>query len=200
MPLLALEPFVHPEELLLSPSEDRIAPEQWWVLHTRPRAEKALARRLLERNTPFFLPLYHRTWRNQGRQFSSHLPLFPGYLFLRGTHDDRRASLETNMVAYVLPVADQARLADDLRRVFRLITTGVALTPEDRLAPGDLVRIARGPLAGLEGKVLRRQNQIKFIVEVVMLGRAVSAELENWMLEPSDEAPEIAPRRRLVTS
>ena len=51
---------------------------------------------------PFFLPLHERHWRNRGRQFRSYLPLFPGYVFLRGTADERLKALETNLVANVL--------------------------------------------------------------------------------------------------
>src|SRR5688572_17709596 len=44
MPLLALEPSIYPESLLAEPIAPATTQERWWVLHTRPRAEKALAR------------------------------------------------------------------------------------------------------------------------------------------------------------
>jgi transcriptional antiterminator RfaH len=182
MPLLSLEPFIHPERVLDHPAD--AAPGRWWVLHTRPRAEKTLARRLLDRDVPFFLPLYQRQWRNRGRQFRSYLPLFPGYVFLHGDDRQRLAALETNLVAQVLPAEDQSRLRADLRRVHQLITTGAPVTPEDRLEPGDPVAIVKGPFAGLEGTVLRRGKQLRFVVEVHLLRRAVSVEVESWMVEP----------------
>jgi transcriptional antiterminator RfaH len=182
MPLLALEPFVFPDDLLLKPADGGDA--RWWALHTRPRAEKTLARKLLDRTAPFFLPLYQREWRNRGRLFRSHLPLFPGYLFLYGDRDIRLSALETNLVVNVLPVEDQAQLHADLARVYHLITTGAALAPEDRMQPGARVRITNGALAGLEGKVIRRGKHLKFFVEVHFLQRAVSAEIESWMIEP----------------
>jgi len=184
MPLLTLEPFIHPDDLLSPSAEAAPTDSCWWVLHTRPRAEKSLARRFHERGVPFFLPLYRRVWRNQGRAFRSFLPLFPGYVFLRGDHHQRLAALETNLVALVLPVTDQPRLHADLERIHRLITTDTPIAPEDRLEPGDPVQIVKGPLTGLEGKVLRRGKQLRFIVEVQLLRRAVSAEVESWMLQP----------------
>jgi transcriptional antiterminator RfaH len=186
MPLLAPEPYVHPEHLLDAPAGADVG--AWWVLHTRPRAEKTLARRFLDRGVPFFLPVYKREWRNQGRLFRSYLPLFPGYVFLHGGHDCRTAALETNLVARVLPVADQRQLHADLTRVYRLITTGAPVTPEDRLEPGDPVAIVHGPLAGLDGKVIRRGKHLKFFVEVQLLRRAVSAEVEGWMIRPRQAA------------
>jgi transcriptional antiterminator RfaH len=183
MPLLSLEPFIHPAGLLGQPDVAPADPGRWWVLHTRPRAEKALARRFYERDMPFFLPIYRREWRNQGRLFRSFPPLFPGYVFLHGDHQQRLAALETNLVAHVLPVQDQGQLHADLERVYRLITTGAPIAPEDRLEPGDPVRIVKGPLAGLEGKVLRRGKHLKFVVEVQLLRRAVSVEVESWMVQ-----------------
>lgn len=188
MPLLALEPYMHPDNLFADATE-AAGLDRWWVLHTRPRTEKALARRFLNRGASFFLPLYIRRWSSRGRALCSHLPLFPGYVFLHGDGDARLAALETNLVARVLPADDQSRLHCDLRRVYDLITTGAPLTPEDRLEPGDPVRIVRGPLAGMQGKIVRRGTNLRFVVEVDFLRRAVSAQIESWMLEPAGPEP-----------
>jgi transcriptional antiterminator RfaH len=184
MPLLPLEPFLYPEDLLSPPATAEADPSRWWVLHTRPRTEKCLARRFLSRTLPFFLPLYKRQWRSRGRLLCSHVPLFPGYLFLRGDYQVRLAALETNLIVRCLPVEDQEQLQADLARVYHLMATGEALTPEDRLRPGAPVEIVHGPLAGLEGKVIRRGKQLKLFVEVQMLQRGVSVEIEGWMIQP----------------
>src|SRR5262249_50586851 len=155
MPLLDLEPFVFPETLLQGPI-DLAGRRHWWVLHTRPRAEKSLTRRLLGRSVSFFLPLYHKQCRMGGRLRSSSLPVFPGYVFLYGDPQDRRYALETNLVVRPLEVNDQQELHDDLRRVHQLVLSGSPLAPEERLEPGSPVEIISGPLAGMEGKILRR--------------------------------------------
>ncbi len=185
MPLLPPEPYVSPTTLFAGGPSEAAGPGRWWVLHTRPRAEKGLARRCLGRGLAYFLPQHKHQWRSRGRLFSSHLPLFPGYLFLYGDEHGRLAALETNLVARCLAVEDQARLHADLARVHRLIVADAPLTPEERLEPGDLVDIVAGPLAGLQGKVLRRGKQLKLLVEVQFLQRGVSAEIESWMLQPA---------------
>ena len=156
MPLLALEPFIFPDDLLESPSPPEETPSRWWVLHTRPRAEKSLARRLFRLNTPFFLPLFHRRWRSTGRQRDSYSPLFPGYLFFQGSGARLVDVIQTNLVARPLEVKDQVQLHQDLCRVYQLMSAGVPLAPEDRLLPGMWVEITSGPLAGLTGRFLRR--------------------------------------------
>jgi transcription antitermination factor NusG len=184
MPLLPLEPFLFPEDVLTQPPPAEEEDGQWWVLHTRPRAEKTLARRLLEGRQPFFLPLYQRKWHNNGRSFQSWLPLFPGYVFLHGSGQARLKALQTNLLANVLPVLDQEQLQADLRRVHALIVSGLPLLPEERLEPGTAVEIVRGPLAGLEGKVLRQGKNWKFFVEVKLLQRGVSVEIDAAMIRP----------------
>lgn len=182
MPLLAPEPYLAPEDLFRDPSALAVDDAGWWVLHTRPRAEKSLARRLLAREVSFFLPLYQHQWRNRGRLFRAQMPLFPSYLFLRGDADARRCALETNLVVRTLEVADTTQLRHDLLRVHRMMQAGMLLAPEEQLQPGAAVEIVGGPLAGLEGRILRRGKELRFFVEVQMLQRGVSVEIEGWMI------------------
>jgi transcription antitermination factor NusG len=184
MPVLPLEPFVFPEDLFQCTPGIEEASARWWVLQTRPRLEKSLARRLLSKHASFFLPLHAHRWRTQGRWLCSHNPLFPGYLFLHGDSEARLLAMQTNLVALCLPVVDQEQLWDDLSRVHRLITSGAPLTPEDRLQVGDPVEIIGGPLAGLEGKILRHGSKLRFCVEVQLLQRGVSVDIDRSMLRP----------------
>jgi transcriptional antiterminator RfaH len=118
--------------------------------------------------------------------------LFPSYVFLQGDNQEVLKTLETNLVARVLQVEDQQQLHTDLVRVHRLVATGAPLSPEERLQPGSLVEITQGPLAGLEGKILRRGKRLKFIVEVQLLQRGVSVEIESWMIQAQSGAGRMA--------
>jgi transcription antitermination factor NusG len=184
MPVLPLEPYVYPEELLEPGAAFSLHQGNWWVIHTKPRAEKALARRLHRRDISFFLPMFQRSKRSNGRVLTTHLPLFPGYLFLRGNGDSRLTALETNLVVRCLPVADGERLRSDLTHVLQMMRCEAPLHPENRMLPGSVVEIIDGPLAGLTGKVLRIGKHLRFFVEVHMLQRGVSVQLERWMFRP----------------
>jgi hypothetical protein len=187
MPLLPMETYVLPDDLLndLPPREQEAA--DWWVLHTKPRAEKSLARHFTARDLPFFLPLYQHQWRTRGRLFRAHLPLFPSYIFLCGDASTRLAALETNQIVRAIPVSDVIQLRKDLCRIYRLMQGGMVLAPEDQLLPGTPVEIVAGPLAGLEGKIIQRGNQMRFFVEIHMLQRGVSVEIEGWMIRLRNE-------------
>lgn len=182
MPLVPLEPCLYPESLFDLPAPPSEA--RWWLLHAKPRTEKALARQLFGRSVGFFLPLHERRHASGGRVRSSYLPLFPGYLFLFSDHEGRRAAVETNLVAHAMPVADQTRLHVELAHVRQLLDAAQELTPEERLAPGTPVRVIAGPLTGLTGVVVRRGRRLRFVVAVHLLGQGVSAEIDDWMIEP----------------
>lgn len=184
MPLLPSEPALYPEALLETSDEGFQIPARWWVLHTRPRAEKNLARRLYASKIPFFLPLFQRIWRVGRRTLTSHLPLFPGYVFFCGDDDARLAVLKTNLIAQCLYVDCQEELHSDLARVHRMIASGAALSPEDRMTVGTPVEIKHGPLAGIEGIIVQRRSRLKFLVAVQFLQRGASVEIEAWMVEP----------------
>lgn len=184
MPILPAEPCLYPERLLQEPDVNPPEGERWWVLHTRPRAEKSLARTASQEEIPFFLPLHTRRWRTNGRLFKSTIPLFPGYLFIRADDGARVKLQSTGWVANVLFVPEQLRLQADLARVHRLITTGLPLTPESRLVPGTRVTITAGPMRGLEGTILRQGTQFRLLLEVQFMRQGVSVEVENWMVTP----------------
>ena len=191
MPLLAAEPSFFPDTLFSSDVPEAVP--DWLVVYTRARAEKALARSLLARGVGYFLPLHERRWLSpSGRTRCSYLPLFPGYLFLHGATESRWHALQTRMVSRCLTVTDHVALHRDLVRVYRLICSGAPLLPEERLEPGSLVEIVYGSLAGLQGKVIRRGKQLRLIVEVELLQRGVSVEIDSHMVQPVGKPPDPA--------
>ena len=157
MPILASEPMLFPADLF-ELVESGLASEPatqprgvWRVAHTRPRQEKALARHLLTAGVSYFLPQHQRPARRQKRPQRSWQPVFPGYLFFLGDESARMDALQSNRIASILAVPNQAEFFDDLRRVHLLVDSQLPLYEEERLRPGMAVRITGGPLMGLTG-------------------------------------------------
>lgn len=185
MPLLPLQDIVHPADLFAAPPDPDAA---WWVLHTKPRAEKALGDRLLRAAVPFFLPQYAKVLSGGGRRRTSYLPLFPGYVFLRGSPDDRGKALATGFVANSLPVPDQDTLQGQLAQVYRVMTQDIAAcSPEVDPRVGTVVEITEGPFAGMTGRVTQVEGGYRFVVEVEFIGRGVGVTLGPWMFRRVDE-------------
>src|SRR5438132_12662345 len=119
--------MLFPEDLFCGFQTSAPPSFRWVVLYTRARAEKALARSLYHRQHAYFLPMYEKRVQVAGRVRRAYLPIFPGYVFLYGCAQERIAALETNCVSRSIAVDAQNQLQDDLERVFRLMTSGLAL-------------------------------------------------------------------------
>ncbi len=151
---------------------------RWWVLHTKPRQERALAKTLASVGVRHFLPLIRR-YRTYGRRrVGSTIPLFPGYVFLCGDEADRLAALRTNRVARVLEVPDQDGLRRDLSHVGRIVDGDCPVELYPGLQEGCRCQVISGSLAGLEGIVLRRRRPWRVYVAVTFLGRSAELEIE----------------------
>jgi transcription antitermination factor NusG len=178
MPLLKRETEIYPQSLFELPASDL----PWWVAHVRSRQEKSLARFIAPLEVPFYLPQGQKERRRKGRRIVSHLPLFPGYLFFRGSASQRIAVLRSNVVVRLLEVPDQDLLTRELRELRALQEAGATLTPYVPIAPGSAVRVVEGPFSGYTGKVVRERSGLRLIVSVSMLRQAVAVEFAREIL------------------
>ncbi|MDA0834768.1 MAG: antitermination protein NusG [Planctomycetota bacterium] len=184
MPILAREPELYPDDLLDRPEVGTEASHRWWVVHTKPRQEKALARYLTELHIGHYVPQMEQKTRSpKGRTRVSFVPMFTSYGFVYCTADERMKALDTYATANLLEVKDNEQLTFDLRQIRRLSLTGQILTPENRLEPGMPVRITSGPFTGFEGRILKRRTGDHLLVMVNYLQRGISVELGDYHLE-----------------
>jgi transcription antitermination factor NusG len=180
VPILDREPSVWPEDLFEVRMQTR-DPDPWFVWHVRPRTEKTVARRLRSRGVAYFLPQNERRKRYGQRLVCSHLPLFPGYIFVVGNDSDPGGTIKE--IVRCLSVNDQSLIERDLREIDRLLRSGQPVTREERLPPGALARIVSGPLAGLSGQVLKNRNGLKLVLQVHFLQQGASVEVDSAAIE-----------------
>lgn len=184
MPILPSEPDLHPADLLQgvgTAADDR----QWWAMYTMARREKELMRRLRALDIAYYAPLVPtRTRSPNGRVRQSYVPLFASYVFVYAHQLQRQQALSTNCISRTLEVPDGARLVHDLLQVQRLIELNAPLTIEARIEPGRRVRVRSGPMAGLEGVVVKRRNKDWLVVAVEFLQQGASVMLEDFQVEP----------------
>ena len=159
----------------------------WWVAHTKSRNEKALAKDLIQKDISYFLPMSWKVRRQGGRTIRSLLPLFSGYLFFCGKESQRIEVLRTNRVANLLAVKDQQRLLDELSQIEQALRTGATLTPHRYLKAGQYCRVIGGPLADLQGIVVKTRGAARLLLQIDMLGQATSVEIDTDMIEIIDE-------------
>jgi transcription antitermination factor NusG len=179
MPILHKESDIFPANLFELPTAE--AP--WQIAHLRSRQEKAVARLLLDAGMPFYLPQVRQTKKTSGRTFVSHLPLLPGYIFLRRVDRLRETLWRTNAVVSMIEVPDQEELTGELLQLRRLQVEGAVLTPRVEFAPGDAVRITEGSFSGYSGVVVEERGSLRLIVSVSILKKSVAVEFPREVLE-----------------
>ncbi|HET8797642.1 MAG TPA: transcription termination/antitermination NusG family protein [Thermoanaerobaculia bacterium] len=190
MPILRKETDIYPEELFDLSTAD----SPWVIAHLRSRQEKAVARLLLDGGMPFYLPQVEQTTRRSGRTFVSHLPLFPGYIFLRRVDGLRETLWRTSAVANMIEVPDQAQLTAELVQIRRLQASGAVLTPRTDVVPGDAVRIRDGAFAGYTGIVMEERGSLRLIVSVSILKKSIAVEFPRDLV--AQLKPGEGPRER----
>lgn len=158
----------------------------WFVLHTKSRQEKALVRDLSVRGVGYFLPLVHRARFHGNRRANVQEPLFPGYVFVRGSLEEAYTADRTGRVSNIIKVADQERMNWQLINLALALHHRVPLDPYPYLKSGIRVEVKAGAFRGLQGFIERRMGFERLILQIDMLGQAVSLELHGAMVEPID--------------
>lgn len=166
----------------LSPGVGTLPPTQleahWYAAYVVARHEKVVASQLTRRSVEAFLPLYHavRHWKN--RRAHVEFPLFPSYLFVRISAAERLRALEVPGVVHIVSFQGApVRVPDEEIEKLRMALQLRKSEPHPYLAPGGRIRIKHGPLQGLEGVVMRQNNQTRIIVSVDFIQRSTSVEL-----------------------
>lgn len=157
----------------------------WYAVYTRHQHERSVARSLAQKEFEVFLPLYHviRRWKDRTRDIS--LPLFPCYVILRGNIARRLDLLSTPGVNYVLSAGGHpAQIAEnEIRAIRRVVDTTLAVEPCPFLRCGDMVRVISGPLAGIEGVLVRKKTALRLVLSVSLLERSVAVEVDSLAVE-----------------
>ena len=156
----------------------------WYAAYTLPRHEKVVAEQLEVRQVETYLPLYLSARRWAERRALVQLALFPGYVFVRITEGERIRVLDHPGVLRLVTFNGRpAPLPDgEIERLRAALELGKA-EPFPFLMPGKRVRVRSGPLAGLEGTILRRKGRMRLVVSVEAIQRSIIVDLDATDLE-----------------
>lgn len=167
----------------LEPGAATAVEKRWWVLHTKPKAEKSVAAMLEKKRIQHFLPLVTVRHTYSNWQATFHKPLFPGYVFLMGNEDARVSALETNKLVSVLNVTDQELFAQEIGDIQRAVASGQRMNIFPALRAGARFRVTSGPLRDIEGVIERVGSQARIYAAVTVLGQSVTLEIDPALLE-----------------
>ncbi len=159
---------------------------QWLAAYTRPRHESQVAEQLGVKGVESLLPTYERFTRWSDRVRRSKEPLFPGYVFVHVSNDERVPVLQTTSVVNIVSVAGRpAPLRED--EIERLRTCGVhagLVEPHPFLRIGHRVRVKHGPFAGWEGVLVEKQNGSRLVIAIEQIMKSVAINIHGADVEP----------------
>lgn len=170
----------------------------WWAVYTRHQHEKMAAEMMMTKGLEVFLPLYAsvRRWKDRRKLLS--LPLFPGYVFVRGTPAGRLQVLTTPGVHMILSQGDQAASIpeDQIQAIRRTVEGNYRVEPHPFLKCGQRVRVKCGSLSGIEGILVRKKSVFRLILSVQMLAQSVAVEIDAADVEPVGAVATALPAER----
>ena len=158
---------------------------QWYALCTRHKHEKTAARIMEYKDLEVFLPLYkarHR-WKHRIKEVS--VPLFPGYLFVREGLKRWLAILSTPGVSSIVSSGSQPVAIPflEIEGIKRVVESTLRVEPHPFLKSGDRVRVKCGPIAGVEGILVRHKNVARLVLSVELLGNSAAVEVDATDVE-----------------
>jgi transcription antitermination factor NusG len=155
---------------------------RWYAIRTTARWEALASDELSRRGIETWLPLCRVKHRWSDRVKIIDQPLFSGYLFGRFPLAERIRVLEAPGVRQIVGIGSTPApiAASELDNLRTLVAAQPLLVPWPYLSAGQRVRIHRGPLAGVEGVVVRaEQGALRIVVSVDLLQRSVAAQIDR---------------------
>jgi len=162
------------------------ASSAWNAVYTRHQHEKTVAGNLNGNDFEVFLPTYTvvRQWADRKKCIS--LPLFPSYVFVRGALSRSFRVLTIPGVQSLVSFAGRPAAIPDseIDAVRKAVESRFRVEPHPFLRSGDWVRVRFGPLAGLEGILVRKKQSYQLILSMELLGRSVAVAVDAFSVQP----------------
>ena len=159
---------------------------RWYALWTRSRHEQVVREQLEQKQIEAFLPTVTKWSRWKDRKKKIDWPLFPGYCFARFDAKERLPILKCTGVVNIVSVSGEpAPIPDnEIDSVRQLVDSDLAYDPCPLIKEGTMVEVMHGPLRGVVGRLVRKNEKARLVLSVNLIGQAVSAEVDAGDVRP----------------
>jgi transcription antitermination factor NusG len=175
------------EPTILRPARDL----NWYAVYTIPQHEKSALKQLELREIESFLPVYEtvRVWKNRQR-VKLVLPLFPSYLFVHINSSERAKVLHSPGVLQIVGNSREGATLPDAEVEF--LRSGFCkqrIVPYREFVIGEKVCIKSGVMQGLQGTLVRKNNDMRFVLTIEMINQHAAIQVDPEDLEPVVVSP-----------
>ena len=169
-----------PADILSTIQKDKL----WRVAHTKSRREKALAHYLALSGIGYYLPMFSKQQSSDKRIRYSLIPVFNGYLFFRADDFERHKAMRSNHIANIIDVGDELKLMKELSQIQKTLSGNTKVYPYDFIRKGQRVHVKKGPLKGVEGIIVRKDNNYRLVISVESIMQSISVSIDAELVEP----------------
>jgi transcription antitermination factor NusG len=162
------------------PFVDAIADKQWYAVYTCAQHEKSVNQQIAAKGIESLLPatLIKRQWKD--RVVKLETPLFPGYVFVRIHLDERVKVLSVPSVVRLVSFNGRPAPIEsaEIESIRVCLANGSDVQTHPYIEIDQRVSIMRGPLQGVEGVLVRRDDDCRLVVAIHLLNQALSVEVD----------------------
>lgn len=168
--------------------------QEWFVLRTRSRHEKAVTRILEQKQVHNYLPLLSR----KARSGNAEIPVFPGYVFVKPSPGRLH---EMNFIpgtcGLILQQGKPGVVREqEIHSIRCFLNLRLSVNIHTGLVPGTWVTVLDGPLIGVRGELIRVKGSNRLVVNAHILGRAVSVDLHAASVSAISNEPKSVPSHK----
>jgi transcriptional antiterminator RfaH len=167
--------------------EESTANQPWYVVHTKVRQEQIACDNLGRQGFEVYLPRIKVLKRSRGRQQVQYEPLFPRYLFLQPgsvTHSIAPVRSSKGVTTIVRFGQEPAVIRPQTLKIIRDFEAHRNEASEADFSPfqpGERIRIAAGPLIGMEGLISDVSHE-RVVVLMHLLGKDTRVSISHHQL------------------
>jgi transcriptional antiterminator NusG len=162
---------------------------QWYALYTRSHCEQLVCNQLIAKGFAVFLPQMQVWSRRGGHRHQISMPMFPSYLFLHHVMD-KNSCIEVRKVRGLVRILGERwdRLSvipdSEIEAVQRVLCAELPTFSHPYLRNGQRVRIAHGPLTGVEGILVQsKPTKGLLVLSIELLRRSIAVEVDATAVE-----------------
>lgn len=161
--------------------------QQWYVLHCKPRQEQSVVDHLRALGVYAYFPRVDQVRFYGKRKVKREVALFPGYVFLFGQKEHAYSVDRSRGLVQILEPPDPEQLAWELKNIRLALEREAPLVECAGLKVGTRVEVRTGPFKGMQGLVEANKPKDRIVLQVGMLGRAMSVEIDASLLDRVDD-------------
>jgi transcription termination/antitermination protein NusG len=158
--------------------------QRWHVLWTKSNCEQSVFEQLASGGFDVLLPTVDKWSRRKHARCLYRAPLFPGYLFVRHAMD-KSGYIEISKARGLVRILGERwdKLAtvpdDEIEAIRKVNQSDLPRMPHPYLRLGQTVRIISGPLANVQGVLVRQESKRGLLVlSIELLRRSLAVEVD----------------------